>query len=89
MTSPVEGIPDCVPDRLVRVAAAAIHGSPAYGPASMRKGTAAASAILRELADGLFEELLNRVEPGMVVRPNVIPEVLRSWAAKIEEGGRG
>ncbi len=54
----------------------------------MRKGTAAAAAILRELADDLFEELLNRVEPGMVVRPNVIPEVLRSWAAKIEEGSR-
>lgn len=47
---------------------------------------AAVVAVLRELADGLFESLLSRVEPGMVVRPNVIPDLIRGWADSIEKG---
>lgn len=44
------------------------------------------AVILRELADELLESLLSRVEPGMVVRPNVIPKLLRDWSAVIEKG---
>lgn len=44
------------------------------------------AAVLREAAEELFEELLSRVEPGMVVRPNVIPELLRGWAESVERG---
>jgi hypothetical protein len=48
----------------------------------------ATAAVLRETADELFEALLSRVEPGMVVRPNVIPDLLRKWAVSVEEGER-
>lgn len=38
---------------------------------------------LRDAADWLFEELLSRVDDGMVVRPNVIPDLLRARADQI------
>jgi hypothetical protein len=47
MGDPVTETPET--DRLIRAAAEAIHGSPAYGPASIRKGKAAAVAVLSVL----------------------------------------
>lgn len=43
------------------------------------------AAVLRESAEELFESLLSRVEPGMVVRPNVVPELLRQWAKEVSD----
>jgi hypothetical protein len=47
---------------------------------------AVTAVLLREVAEELFEELLNRVGPGMVIRPNIIPELLRGWAESVERG---
>ena len=80
-------------DRLRDAAWAEMKDSPysnfSYGelpPKAKARVDRTVAAILRESADELFEELLSRVEPGMVVRPNVIPELLRSWAGVVEKG---
>ena len=51
-------------DQVVRRAAAAIHGSPAYGPASMRKARAATAAVMRELMRYFTAEAAEYRKPG-------------------------
>lgn len=69
--------------RLILAAEKAIDG---HHRAHLGEAKDVTAALLREVADELFESLLDRVEPGMVVRPNVIPELLRGWADSIEKG---